>query len=183
MTFYLTYVLLVSKLLRFYISGSIENIIYEGWHMEKFLVLCDAVRSARILENFFKEEYFYFQLVDLMRSPKQLKNISGDFQRLIAKNQESDKREWWIQSQIFFRHFWSILMISSSSLIWTSFRSMLLSREETFPLRICRISRSSSALVTPFDFFSSSIFRKLSLLVQDSLSDYLLVILRIPLNW
>ena len=55
-TFYLTYVLLVSRLLRFYFSGIVDNIIYEGWHVEKILVLCEAVRSARILENFRKEE-------------------------------------------------------------------------------------------------------------------------------
>ena len=76
-TFYLTYVLVVSRLLRLYFSGIVDNIIYEGWHMERILVLCEAVRSARIIENFQKEEEFYFELIDLMRYPRMLKKMTG----------------------------------------------------------------------------------------------------------
>lgn len=47
--------------------------------MERMLVLCEGVRSARMMEDFHKEEFFFYELIDLMRQPQILKNISGDF--------------------------------------------------------------------------------------------------------
>ncbi len=72
-TFYVTYVLLISRLFRVYLTGNLDNVIYEGCHLERMLILCDAVREARILENLDKEEYLYAFLVDLIKSPRTLK--------------------------------------------------------------------------------------------------------------
>lgn len=47
--------------------------------MDSILILCEAVREARIVENFLEEESFYFELMDIMRHPKALKQIAGDF--------------------------------------------------------------------------------------------------------
>lgn len=62
-----------------YLTGGLENIIFEGCELQKILFICEAVRSARILENFYQEEYLYFSLVDLMRYPRMIKNIADDF--------------------------------------------------------------------------------------------------------
>ena len=44
LTFYVTYVLLISRLFRLYLTGNLDNVIYEGCHLERMLILCDAVR-------------------------------------------------------------------------------------------------------------------------------------------
>lgn len=82
LTFYLTYVVLINSLFRVYLTGGIETIIFEGPELQKILFLCEAVRSARILENFYQEEYLYFSLVDLMRHPRMIKDIADDFSDL-----------------------------------------------------------------------------------------------------
>jgi len=51
-TFYLTYVLLISRLFRFYLTANVENVVFEGSELERVLYLCSAVISARRLENF-----------------------------------------------------------------------------------------------------------------------------------
>lgn len=79
LTFYLTYVVLINSLFRVYLTGGLETVLFEGCELQKILFLCDAVRSARILENFVQEEYLYFSLVDLMRYPKMIKDIAEDF--------------------------------------------------------------------------------------------------------
>jgi hypothetical protein len=56
--------------------------------LQKILFLCEAVRSARILENFYQEEYLYFSLVDLMRHPRMIRDIADDFIHLRQKQHQ-----------------------------------------------------------------------------------------------
>lgn len=44
LTFYLTYILVISRLIRFYLTGTVRNILYEGCYLESILILCEAVR-------------------------------------------------------------------------------------------------------------------------------------------
>lgn len=50
--------------------------------MDSILILCEAVREARIVENFLEEESFYFELMGIIEHPKALKQIAGDFLNL-----------------------------------------------------------------------------------------------------
>ena len=85
LTFYLTYVVVINSLFRLYLTGSLQTMVFEGPKQDQILFLCEAVRSARILEQFYQEEYLYFSLVDLMRHPRMLNAISGDFSGLRVK--------------------------------------------------------------------------------------------------
>jgi hypothetical protein len=76
-TFYLTYVLLISRLMRIYLVANVENVVFEGSEVERVLYLCSAVISARRLENFEEEEYFYFELMDLIRAPEKMYQTTG----------------------------------------------------------------------------------------------------------
>jgi hypothetical protein len=51
-SFYLTYVLLISRLMKIYLVANVENVVFEGSELERVLYLCSAVITARRLENF-----------------------------------------------------------------------------------------------------------------------------------
>jgi len=40
-------------------------------------MLCETINVYRLKENYTKEEELYFLLIDIMRSPEQLKMITG----------------------------------------------------------------------------------------------------------
>ena len=42
----------------------------------KLLSLCEGIRIARIKKDYLQEEQLYYVLIDLMRSPEMIKNIT-----------------------------------------------------------------------------------------------------------
>ena len=57
--------------------GSAERIMYTEMVLpNKLLSLCEGIRIARIKKDYLQEEQLYYVLIDLMRSPEMIKNIT-----------------------------------------------------------------------------------------------------------
>ena len=77
LTFYFTFIILVGNYLRSMFLGSAERIMYTEMVLpNKLLSLCEGIRIARIKKDYLQEEQLYYVLIDLMRSPEMIKNIT-----------------------------------------------------------------------------------------------------------
>jgi hypothetical protein len=77
LTFYMAFVLLVGNYLRSIFLGSAERVIYTEMVLpHKLLNVCEGIRISRIKKDYLKEEQLYYLLIDLMRSPEIIKNIT-----------------------------------------------------------------------------------------------------------
>ena len=77
LTFYMAFVLLVGNYLRTIFLGSAERVIYTEMVLpHKLLNVCEGIRISRIKKDYLKEEQLYYLLIDLMRSPEIIKNIT-----------------------------------------------------------------------------------------------------------
>jgi hypothetical protein len=77
-TFYVSVVYLAGRILRMVTGGSAENFIMTEMPMpDKLLAMCDAVFLARMAGDLVNEEKFFYELVDIVRSPEMLKVFTG----------------------------------------------------------------------------------------------------------
>jgi len=77
LTLYLSYILVIGTYLRMFFSHEAEKIIYTEMPESSGLInLCEGIKISRYKQEFKKEEYLYFIMIDLMRSPETLKLLT-----------------------------------------------------------------------------------------------------------
>ena len=77
LTFYMAFIVVGGNYIRLFFLGSAERVIYTEMVLpNKLLNLCEGIRIARIKKDYLKEEQLYYLLIDLMRSPEIIKNIT-----------------------------------------------------------------------------------------------------------
>ena len=77
LTFYVTFVIVAGKVIRSMFLGNAERIMYI--HMvnpNRLLSLCEGIKISRIRNDFLQEEKLYYLLIDLLRSPEIIKNMT-----------------------------------------------------------------------------------------------------------
>lgn len=77
-TFYISVVYLVGKILRVIISGGANNIpLVDMPNPDALINICSGVYISRMNGDLEKEEILYFELIDILRSPELMKMIGG----------------------------------------------------------------------------------------------------------
>ena len=77
LTFYVTFVIVAGKIVRAIFLGNAERIMYiEMVNPNRLLSLCEGIKISRIKNEFLEEERLYYLLIDLMRSPEIIKNMT-----------------------------------------------------------------------------------------------------------
>ena len=77
-TFYISVVYLVGKLLRVIISGGANNIpLVDMRHPDALMNICSGIYVSRMNGDLKKEEELYYELIDILRSPELMKMIAG----------------------------------------------------------------------------------------------------------
>ena len=73
----MAFIVVGGNYIRLFFLGSAERVIYTEMVLpNKLLNLCEGIRIARIKKDYLKEEQLYYLLIDLMRSPEIIKNIT-----------------------------------------------------------------------------------------------------------
>jgi len=81
-TFYVSIVLVIASLLRSALEVPANNIfIYEMIYTDALLLLCECIYIFRMQNKLEKEEEIYYVLMDVMRSPEMIKQITGSASR------------------------------------------------------------------------------------------------------
>ena len=76
-TFYVSFVVVVGRVIRSFFLGQSERIMYsEMVNPGKLFTVCEGIKISRFKKNFLQEEKLYYLLIDLMRSPEMFKNIT-----------------------------------------------------------------------------------------------------------
>ena len=77
LTFYVTFVIVAGKVIRSIFLGNAERIMYfQMVNPNRLLSLCEGIKISRIRNDFLQEEKLYYLLIDLMRSPEIIKNMT-----------------------------------------------------------------------------------------------------------
>ena len=77
LTFYVSFVVVVGKLIRAVFLGQAERIMYaEMVNPGKLFSVCEGIKISRIKKDFLQEEKLYYLLIDFMRSPEMFKNLT-----------------------------------------------------------------------------------------------------------
>ena len=92
-TFYISFILVVGRLIRGAISGEAERIVFtEMPEPTNILILCEGIKIHRYRRDLEREEHLYYVLIDLMRSPEILKIITKSSIRVLLEKKESEKK-------------------------------------------------------------------------------------------
>ena len=77
LTFYITFVIVAGKVIRAIFLGNAERIMYiQMVNPNRLLSLCEGIKISRIRNDFLQEEKLYYLLIDLLRSPEIIKNMT-----------------------------------------------------------------------------------------------------------
>jgi hypothetical protein len=94
LTFYVTFVILAGKVIRAIFLGSAERIMYiDMVNPNRLFSLCEGIKISRIRNDFLQEEKLYYLLIDLMRSPEIIKNMTQSSLIFIQDNNTVRKNE------------------------------------------------------------------------------------------
>ena len=76
-TFYITFIFVSGKIIRALFLGQAERIIYtEMVNQTKLFSVCEGIKISRIRKNYLQEQKLYFLLIEMMRSPEIIKNMT-----------------------------------------------------------------------------------------------------------
>ena len=76
-TFYITFIFVSGKIIRAIFLGRAEDVIYtEMVNQNKLFSVCEGIKISRLKKNFLQEGKLYFLLIDMMRSPEIIKNMT-----------------------------------------------------------------------------------------------------------
>ena len=76
-TFYITFIFVSGKVIRAIFLGQAERIIFtEMVNQNKLFSVCEGIKISRMRKNFLQEEKLYFLLIEMMRSPEIIKNMT-----------------------------------------------------------------------------------------------------------
>ena len=77
LTFYVTFVIVAGKIIRAIFLGNAERIMYiQMVNPNRLFALCEGIKISRIRNDFLQEEKLYYLLIDLLRSPEIIKNMT-----------------------------------------------------------------------------------------------------------
>lgn len=77
LTFYVSFILIIGRFVRTFVSGEAEKVIYtEMPRPHKLVHLCEGIKISRYKQDLEREDKLYYVLIDLMRSPEILKMIT-----------------------------------------------------------------------------------------------------------
>ena len=77
LTFYVTFVIVAGQVIRGIFLGNAERIMYlQMVNPNRLLSLCEGIKISRIKNDYLQEEKLYYLLIDLMRSPEIIKNMT-----------------------------------------------------------------------------------------------------------
>ena len=77
LTFYVTFVIVAGRVIRAIFLGNAERIMYiQMVNPNRLFALCEGIKISRIRNDFLQEEKLYYLLIDLMRSPEIIKNMT-----------------------------------------------------------------------------------------------------------
>ena len=70
-TFYISVIIVIGRLIRGAIYREAEKIVFtEMPEPRKILILCEGIKISRYKSDYEREQYLYYVLIDLMRSPE-----------------------------------------------------------------------------------------------------------------
>ena len=76
-TFYISFILVSGQVIRAIFLGEAERVIYtEMVNPNKLFSVCEGIKISRIRKNYLQEEKLYYLLIDMMRSPEIIKNVT-----------------------------------------------------------------------------------------------------------
>ena len=94
LTFYVTFVIVIGKVIRAVFLGTAERIMYiQMVNPNRLFSLCEGIKISRIRNDFLQEEKLYYLLIDLMRSPEIIKNMTQSSLIFIQDNNTVKKTE------------------------------------------------------------------------------------------
>ncbi len=95
MTFYLSFILVIGRLIRGAFSGEAEKIILSEMPEPGNLInLCEGIKISRYRLEFEREEHLYFVLIDFMRSPEILKMLTKSSIKSLQERKENTKNKY-----------------------------------------------------------------------------------------
>lgn len=78
MTFYISIVYVLGRVLRSIISGKgLEFVITDQPNPDNLINLCEGIYVARMARKLNEERVLYYELIDILRSPEIVKKITG----------------------------------------------------------------------------------------------------------
>ena len=76
-TFYITFIFVSGKIIRAIFSKQAERVIYtEMVNQKKLFSVCEGIKISRMRKNFLQEKKLYYLLIEMMRSPEMIKNMT-----------------------------------------------------------------------------------------------------------
>ena len=92
LTFYVTFVIVAGRIIRAIFLGSAERIMYiQMVNPNRLFALCEGIKISRIKNDFLQEEKLYYLLIELMRSPEIIKNMTQSSLIYIQDNNTVEK--------------------------------------------------------------------------------------------
>ena len=87
LTFYVTFVIVAGQVIRAIFLGSAERIMYlQMVNPNRLFSLYEGIKISRIRNDLLQEEKLYYLLIDLMRSPEMIKNLTQSSLLFIQDN-------------------------------------------------------------------------------------------------
>ena len=101
LTFYVTFVIVAGKIIRAIFLGNAERIMYiQMVNPNRLFALCEGIKISRINSDFLQEEKLYYLLIDLMRSPEIIKNITQSSLIYIQDNNTVKNNDTYKESEV-----------------------------------------------------------------------------------
>ena len=77
LSFYLTFILVIGSYVADFLASEPEKIMFSDLpHPESVVELCEGIKISRFNQDFKEEEYLYTILIELMRTPHYLKELT-----------------------------------------------------------------------------------------------------------
>lgn len=88
-TFYVSFIIVIGRIIRGALSGEAEKIILTEMPEPKSLInLCEGIKISRYRYDFEREEQLYYVLIDFMRSPEILKLLTKSSLKKLKERKE-----------------------------------------------------------------------------------------------
>jgi hypothetical protein len=79
-SFYVSIILLIANYIRTLFQGGIDRVVLSDMpRPDPLLRLCQGVRAARLEDDQKAEESLFWQLIDVVRSPEEVKKVAGSW--------------------------------------------------------------------------------------------------------
>ena len=91
LTFYLTFILVAGSYVADFLASEPEKIMFSDLpHPEKIVALCESIKISRYSYDFKQEEYLYTILIEIMRTPEYLKDLTRSSLEVFHKRKQNN---------------------------------------------------------------------------------------------